>query len=126
MNTQVPFSPGLRITFKELKPGDSSWIRATARVWFSGSSEEVLTSLVATCNQNGTNYKYMLLPLENEKLKPGIWNKVSIGYRIPAAANPEDIIQVYFWHRGGLELMVDDIRIAYFTAKSSNNQERDQ
>ncbi len=113
MSAQVQFSPGLWIKFKDL-PGDSAWIRATGYAWFSCRVSEAKCSLVATCNHNGINYKYMSVPIENEAVKPYQWNKISIDYHIPPAPDREDVLQVYFWYRGQGEMLVDDIEIKLF------------
>ncbi|MEI7499217.1 MAG: hypothetical protein WCK84_02110 [Bacteroidota bacterium] len=123
MSSKVPFSPGLWIKFKELysnvspiiKPLDSAWIRATGYVWFSCRPSEAKCSLVATCNHNGINFKYMFVALETENMKPNQWNKVNIDYHIPPAPDCEDILQVYFWYRGNSELLVDDVEVTLFT-----------
>jgi hypothetical protein len=114
LNSGMPFSPGLWIRFSDLKPGDQAWIRATGNVWFMGPAAEVKCSLVATCNHNGINFKYMFIALERENLVPNQWNRVSIDYRIPPAPRGDDVLQAYFWHRGGTELLVDNITIEYF------------
>jgi hypothetical protein len=115
MSSTVPYSPGLWIKFKELKPGDSSWIRATAYVWFSSRPGDIKCNLIATCNHKGVNFKYVFIELETENLKPDQWNRVSIDYRIPRAPDPEDVLQAYFWYRGRGEMFVDDIEVKYFT-----------
>ena len=111
MCRKVPFSPGLWIRFKDLIPGDSAWIRATGYVWFSCLPDEAKCSLVATCNHNGINYKYMYIPIEKEPVNPNQWNRVSIDYQIPHAPDKEDVVQVYFWYRGQGEMLVDDIEV---------------
>ncbi|MCX6268925.1 MAG: hypothetical protein NTW16_16490 [Bacteroidetes bacterium] len=119
MSSTVPFSPGLWIKFKDIKPGDSSWIRATGYVWFSCPPREIQCNLVATCNRHDVTYKYMFIPLENENLKQNQWNRVAIDYRIPLATDREDVLQAYFWYHGQGELLVDDIEINYFTPDGS-------
>jgi hypothetical protein len=111
LSSRVQFSPGLWVKFRDLTPGDSSWIRATGYVWFSCPPGEVKCSLVATCNHNGVNFKYMFIALEKENLKPNQWNRVSIDYRIPQAHGPEDVLQAYFWYRGKGEVLVDDVEV---------------
>jgi hypothetical protein len=115
LSQKVPFSPGLWIRFSELKPGDSTWIRATGYVWFSCPVSEARCSLVATCNHNGVNYKYMSIPVELSEVKRGQWNRISIDYRVPPAVDPGDVVQAYFWYRGIGEMLVDDISVAVFT-----------
>jgi hypothetical protein len=115
LSPKVPFSPGLWTRYKDLKPGDSTWIRATGYVMFSCPVPEAKCSLVATCNRNGVNYKYMSVPIEKGDVKPGQWNKISIEYHVPQAPDPGDVVQVYFWYRGSGEMLVDDIRVEIFT-----------
>ena len=112
--SDIPFSPGLHTTFRELRPGDTSWLLSTAMVWFDGSADSAECSFVTTCNHGGTNYKYIFLPLETISLIPSQWNKVSLPYRIPEAFDPNDLIQVYFWYRGKGEIFIDDIQIVTF------------
>lgn len=121
MSSKAEFSPGLWIKFKDLNPGDSSWIRATGYVWFSCPSADVKCNLVSTCNHKGVNFKYMFIPLETENLKPNQWNRVSIDYRIPEAPDGEDVLQAYFWYRGGGEMLVDDVKIEFFKLKKNEN-----
>jgi hypothetical protein len=120
MNSRFPFSPGLWIKFKDLKPGDSSWIRARGYVWFNCPPGEVKCSLVATCNHNGVNFKYMFIELEKEGLKAGQWNQVSIDYHVPAEAGPEEVLQAYFWYRGAGEMLVDDIDVERVTMQKNH------
>ncbi len=112
--SDIPFSPGLHTTFRDLLPGDTSWLLSTAMVWFEGSADSVECSLVTTCNHRGTNYKYIFLPLETISLVPSQWNKVSLAYRIPEAIDPGDLIQVYFWYRGKSEMFIDDFKVVTF------------
>jgi hypothetical protein len=114
MNASVQFSPGLWIKFRDLEPGRPRWITVTGYVWFSCPASEVKCSLVATCNHNGVNYKYMFIPLEYKNLKPNQWNGVSIDYRIPEPPDREDVLQAYFWYRGGGEMLVDDIAVEVY------------
>ncbi len=114
MKPWVPYSPGLWMKFKELKPGDSTWLRITGFVWFSCLPQDVKCSLVATCNRKGVNFKYMFLALEKEKMKPNQWNEIIMDYRIPRAPDGEDVVQVYFWYRGKGEMLVDDIDIRLY------------
>jgi hypothetical protein len=133
MNPGVPFSPGLWIKFKDIPASlpkriqspvspdsvatndNSIWIRAGGFVWFSCPPADLKCSLVATCNHNGANYKYMFVGLETENLISNQWNYVSIDYRVPSPADPEDVLQAYFWFRGDGEMLVDDVEVNVFT-----------
>lgn len=117
MNSKVIFSPGLWIRFRDLNHADSCWIRATGYVWFSGSPADAKCCLVATCNHQGVNFKYMFVALEKENLQPDCWNRISIDYRVPPAPDAEDVLQAYFWYRGQGELLVDDVEVTLFKPK---------
>jgi hypothetical protein len=121
LNSWAPFSPGLWIQFKDLIPGDSLWIQATGYVWFDCAPAEVKCYLVATCNHKGINYKYMYVDLEKENLQPNQWNRVSIDYLVPKAPDPEDVVQAYFWFRGGGEILVDDVELTLFNLEFTPN-----
>lgn len=120
MNKEVQFSPGLTIPFMKLSSKEEEiWIRATGYVYFICKPEEVLANLVVTCRHKRRDYKYRSLVLENEKLKPDVWNKVTIDYLCPYIPDKNDFLQVYFWYRGDKDLFVDDLCIELFKPKKS-------
>jgi len=110
----APFSPGLWTRFGDLNPGETAWIRVTGYVLGPPDGKPLPAYLVATCNHNGVNFKYMYIDLEKEKLFPGRWNRLMMDYRIPRAPHPGDVLQAYFWYRGTGEMRVDDIEIEYY------------
>jgi hypothetical protein len=114
LNQNAPFSPGLAEKFNVLKPGDSSWLRVTGQVWFSGPADSLKCSIVATCNHRGTNYKYFSLPLTSLKLRQNDFNLVTLDYLIPRCVDAEDLIQVYFWNWGRREVVIKNIGVTIF------------
>jgi len=118
MNKEVQFSPGLSVPFMKLSSNEEElWIRATGYVYFICKPEEVLANLVITCRHKRLDYKYRSLVLENEKLKPNIWNRVTLDYLCPYIPDKNDLLQVYFWYRGDKELFIDDLYIELFKQK---------
>ena len=111
LSSAKPFSPGLYTTFREQNPMAGAWLRTTALVWHNGSPDSLACSLVTTCNQQGTNYKYLYLPLEKSKLPSRQWSRVTLDYRIPRGARPDDVIQSYFWFRGKGEMRVEEMEV---------------
>ena len=62
-------------------------------------------------------FKYRLLELEKQNLKPGIWNEVTMDYLTPFFEDKNDPVQAYFWYRGQKEILVDDFEIMVFEPK---------
>lgn len=117
LSGKQPFSPGPAVPFRDLEPVGNTWLRAEAEVCFRGCCDSLKCSLVATCNHKGTNYKYMSLPLELLNLKSGQWNRINMDYKVPRGVYPEDLVQVYFWYRGGEEVKCEKITVnSYKTA----------
>ena len=117
MSSKLEFSPGINMPYKDFSTKDFTWARASAMIYFNGKPEEVLCGLVMTCNQKGTAYKYRMLELEKQTLKPGLWNKVTMDYITPFFEDKNNTLQVYFWYRGGPGLLVDDFEITRFESR---------
>jgi hypothetical protein len=117
MSRKLEFSPGINLPYKDLSQKDFAWIRASAWIWFTCKPEEAACGLVITCNQKGSAYKYRMLELEKQNLKPGVWNKVTMDYMTPYFENKNNTLQAYFWYRGNKEIMVDDFEITLFEPK---------
>jgi len=114
MDRGFEFSPGVTLPYREVSRADLVWIRASAWVWFSGRAEELATGLVITCNRRGKAFKYRILDLGKQSLAPGTWNEVTMDYRTPYFEDKNETLQVYFWHRGDKELLIDDFEITLF------------
>lgn len=114
LTKQNAFSPGIGIPYNELSKKEFAWIQACGYVYFTCKPEEVMCALVVTCNQGGAAYKYRLVPLEKENLKPFTWNKVCIDYRTPYLEDLSQPVQAYFWYRGDKQALVDDLEIKLF------------
>ncbi|MCK9421887.1 MAG: hypothetical protein M0Q38_04765 [Bacteroidales bacterium] len=108
------FSPGISIPYNQLSQKDFAWVQACGYVYFTCKPEEVGCALVITCLQNEVAYKYRIIPLEKENLKPFVWNKVCMDYLIPNLEKKSSPVQAYFWYRGDKEVLVDDFEIKLF------------
>jgi hypothetical protein len=114
MSRKLEFSPGVNIPYKDLSEKDFAWVRANAWIYFTGKPEEIACGLVITCNQNGEAYKYRILELEKQNLSPGVWNQVTMDYVTPFFVDKSNSMQVYFWYRGGKDILVDDFEITRY------------
>ncbi len=114
LNKTNEFSPGIKIPYNQLSQQDFAWVQACGFIYFTCKPEEVGVALVVTCMQKGAAYKYRLISLDKENLKPNEWNQVCMDYMAPYLEDPTDVVQAYFWCRGEKEVLVDDIEIKLF------------
>lgn len=114
LNRRNEYSPGISIPYNQLSQQDFAWVQACGYVYFTCKPEETGIALVITCMKKGIAYKYRLISLDKENLKPNEWNQVCMDYMIPYLEDPSDIVQAYFWCRGNQEALVDDIEIKLF------------
>ena len=114
LNQKNQFSPGIGLPYEKLTQNDFAWIQACGYVYFTCKPEEVECALVITCIQDGAAFKYRLIPIEKENLKPFTWNKVCMDYMTPYLDDKSSLVQAYFWCRGDKEVLVDDIEIKLF------------
>jgi hypothetical protein len=117
LTKEVPFSPGLRTTFRQLTESENIWIRATGYVWSDYDSTENKGALVITCNHDGENYKYRTVELDKAGLVKGQWNKVTMDYQVPYIPDRDDLLQVYFWYHGDKDLYIDDFEVQLFEGR---------
>jgi hypothetical protein len=114
LDSLAAFSPGIKMPFHVIKAPPGSWIRTTAWVRTQGEGEEPQCNLVVTCNHQGTNYKYAALRLQDLKIKPGQWERITVDYRLPEPPDSNDLLQVYLWYYGKGSLGIDDISVTLY------------
>jgi len=117
MDSNMQFSPGIKMPFKELTKKLQVGIRVSVWVYSKIPFTQNPASLVVTCNHNGLNYRYESILFEKESLVAGRWNKVVLNYMTSESPDPEDFLQVYLWFRGKHDLYVDDLKIELFEPK---------
>ena len=117
MDTGMPFSPGVNITYGDLTKKPQVGIRMSAWVYSEESYTLNPANFVITSNHDGLTYRYESLFLEKENLSPGTWNFIIFDYITPEYPDPKDVLQAYIWYRGNKELYVDDLKIELFEPK---------
>jgi len=117
MDTNMQFSPGIRITYGELTRKLKAGIRVSAWIYSKDPFNVNPGSMVVTSNHAGLNYRYEAILFEKENMIPGKWNKVVLHYLTPESPDPQDILQVYIWYRGKQVMYVDDLKIELFEPK---------
>ncbi len=111
------FSPGIEKKFTELTEKDHAWIRASAYVYPVIDTKENPLTLVITFQHKDGSYKYRALNTEDLNLKLNEWNKISMDYLTPWLRSKNDMIKIYFWHRGKNEVYIDDFKVEVFERK---------
>jgi hypothetical protein len=111
------FSPTLDIQYGDFRKRPRVGMRITASVFAEDAPALSDVNLVITSNHKGDNYLYKRLNLGDLKLKPGIWNTVSLYYLIPADPPPEDKLGACVWYTGNSRVYVDDIKFEAFEPK---------
>lgn len=111
LDAATPYTPALERSFTQLTPSDHAWVQICAEVWCDTTFSAVDASLVATFDHGG-NYAYTSTDLTTwEDLVPGRWNTVCFHYLTPEVRDPEDELRVYGWHRRGVPVWIDELRI---------------
>lgn len=111
MDSTLEFSPGIKMSFRDLAPRDGSWIRARVAVFPLTGMEMPPAKLVITMANGNGNYKYKAVALEGESLVPGKWTEVTMDYEIPYVRDINDVILVYIWNNGKGTFYLDDIMV---------------
>ncbi len=114
-----PFSSAINIRYKDISKKDYVWIRASAYVFLEKQAAETKTSLVITMDHKGGAYGYHTLNLDDAKytLKVGEWNYIERTILTPFVRSGRDHLSVYFWHREGADVLVDDLKVEVFEPK---------
>ncbi len=118
MDGRTEFSPGLCTYTKDLKiPTDSSLpptvelgIRAVVYVYLTEKSD-ANTLLVISFENKNKPYSYTSLNLNEQNLRLGRWNRVSLAAPLPLFKSPDDLLKVYVWNPGKQLFYMDDLRV---------------
>lgn len=114
LSKEKPFSRGFGMPIGDLKGKGDNWIRVTGWFFFTGNAGNKDLNVVITCNHQGTPYKYYLKSLA-ETGAPGVWNRVTIDYKIPDDfPDKADEVQAYFWNTGDQVCYIDDFSVELF------------
>jgi len=117
MDSSTRYSPAVLIRFDDFLKKPRVGMRITASVFATNSLALSETNLVISAMHEKTNYKYKKLNLGDLKLKPGIWNTVSLDYLIPTGAPPGDQLVSYIWYTGNSMIYIDDLKYEAFEPK---------
>jgi len=117
LNTTDQFSLGYKISYAEFTQKQWVGLRVRASVFAQNAVSFCDVNFVITSMHDKTNYQYKKLNLGDLKLKPGIWNTVSLNYMIPTDPYPYDNLVAYIWCTGRGQVYIDDLNYEAFEPK---------
>ncbi len=117
MDSTTRFSPALDIRYDDFTKKPWVGLRITASV-YAGSPEALSGAyLVISSIHEGNNYRYQKLNLGDLKLKPNLWNTLTLDYLIPADPFPADHLVSFVWYIGKAKIYIDDLKYEAFELK---------
>lgn len=117
MDSTQRFSPALEINYKDLIEKTAEGLRITASFFTTNLFSLTGVNLVITSAHEGKLYRYKTIDLGNLKLKPGVWNTVSMDYVIPRMPDPADKLISYVYYTGNSVIYIDDLKFEAFVRK---------
>ena len=120
MHWRTEYSPGVCQKVAEIqisrsdssKPGNlQPVIRAVAYVYLPEPANRSNTLLVISFENKNKPYSYTSLNLNDQKLRPNCWNRVSLSVPVPQFKSPDDLLKVYIWNPGKQLFYLDDVRV---------------
>ncbi len=117
MENQLPFSPGIDMTFNELTDKDHAWIQAEAGIFVDKNLNLENCILVATFHHKNKEYSFRAKSLDKDSLKLNEWNTLKLTYLTPEVRIKKDNLKVYIWYRGNDSILVDYLKVELWEPK---------
>jgi hypothetical protein len=106
------YSPGLDITFDNIKDKNVIKLNASAMIYLSEPEEKKHTSLIISFDRNDKPYNYNSVNLSDSNVQPGKWNEIKLSATLPNDIKETDKIKVYIWFQGKKPIYIDDLKVA--------------
>ena len=105
-----PYSPALTVALGAagVRPGD--YVRASCRVFSDYGAWG--DKLVLSIERDGKALAWYGVRLQNPGSVPRSWNNAYFDARVPAEAQPTDVLKVYVLNEGGAACFIDDVEAA--------------
>jgi len=119
LNSEFPFSPGVKVPHKEITGKDLVWYRISFDYYYEDQPQEKEVLLIATYTYQGERkksvnmaYKYRAFPISNSELHK--WHVYQIDYLSPEITTKNDRFECYLWNRGQTRVFINNFRIQVF------------
>jgi len=111
MSSELPFSPGLDLAYRQITQMDHAWIRTSVNVFIPEDYSDEWPLLIMTFNHKGAAYKYRSSEKQFSNWKKGMWNTIQMDYLTPEVRSKDDNLMVYVWHRAQTPIAIDNLKI---------------
>jgi hypothetical protein len=112
MDLRTEFSPGFcqPVSTLPLK-GDIQEMRVSLYANIPRISMDMNTLLVISFEHRNKSYGYTSVNLNDTKLRPGRWNRVTLAAPVPKFISKDDMVKVYIWNPGNQLFYIDDLDV---------------
>ena len=108
------YSAGFILRYSEISPIlQKAKAEASVFVFPVTGFDRNPTDLVLSVQDKKGTYGYCSVTLDTLNLVPGQWNPVSLYATLPEIRSGNDVVKLYFWHRGKKAFFVDDMSIRF-------------
>ena len=112
MDHRSDFSPGYTKPVTSLPlTVDSTEMKVSVYVNLPQILPKINTLLVISFEHENKPYSYTCANLNELKLRPGKWNRVTLTSPVPRIISTEDIVKVYIWNPGKQLFYIDDLKL---------------
>ncbi len=119
MDERTAFSPGPTQLVSTLPhQTHAAGIRFRVYVYLQGPPSDANTLMVISFENNHQSYSYTALNLNQQKLKPNHWNRVSLSAQLPEFKSPDDFMNIYIWNPGKQVFYLDDMKVDMVSIKN--------
>lgn len=114
LNEKSTFTPAFEKAYREICPGEYSWLRCEAEIWIPHNYSEEKPLLVCHFEYKNQLYKYVASENQINSLQPGRWNRIKLDYMTPKPRRKTDKFKTYIWHRGKQDILVRKVKVTVF------------
>ncbi len=111
LDSNLNFSPGIRMHFNDLTSKGYAWVRASVDILIPEGYNEELPCLTITIDRKNGVYGYRTACIDPKNVTYNGWVTVKLDYLTPELRSGKDYVQSYIWHRGKKPIYIDNYKI---------------
>jgi len=111
MDSRTEFGPGYDQKVSAFPgPAKNRGIRVTVYVNMPEIRTDLNTLMVISFENEHKSYSYTAVNLDELRLKPNQWERISISAPFPGFRSPDDMMKTYIWNPGKQVFYIDDMK----------------